>query len=178
MESLLDVLDFGLSPDPSTNIHTYRQLFDIKIQADGFYWQVFPLLTAAEAFIFYISVGSGAGNSEVFSKVLVSVVGVAFVTISWISFYINKSKLDLYTKRLFWMEVLCKYPVMHSKNVMAVSDRRFILNSPLYFYWTFFLHFLLFAHIMCILDAVEWDWHGGILVAGLYIYLVLLSFVG
>jgi hypothetical protein len=161
LEAMLDVHDFRLNrKSKHENLQAYRQLFDFKMQADTFYWQVFPLLTAAEAFILYISVGSGSStdDSELFSRVLMSIVGISFVVISWISFHINKSKLDVYTKRLFWVEVRCKYPIIHAKDVMVINDRRNFLQFSMYAYWTDFFRVLICTHVLCIFNAVGLNW--------------------
>lgn len=155
---------------------TYTHLHTEKLQADGFYWQVFPILTAGEAFIFFISIGPGTR----FSRILASVVGIAFVVICWISFAINKHKLDIYSKRLYCVELLTGRPQIHAPDYMSIRGRRRYLRFSLHDYWVKFFMFLIVCHVLAIVKAssgrhtVYMDGVKGICaIVGLYIVYVI-----
>jgi hypothetical protein len=128
----------------------YGKMTEQRTAADQFYWQVFPVITTAEAFIFYISVGSGSLAEFPDGRKLVAAVGLGFVVICWYSFYVNKSKLDIYTLRLFWLEVLTGRPQLHAASLMQTSERRFF-STTLYNAWQTFFVFLIACHVVSIL---------------------------
>lgn len=137
----------------------WKGILGMKLQADGFYWQVFPVLTAAEAFIFYISVGSG--GETLFAKVFTSMIGIMFVGICAFSFHVNMVKLDTYTMRLYWLETLAELPSMHSKALMSVTARTpplftgsYIPPQRLYDAWWLFLWSLEYSHGIAIVMAL------------------------
>jgi hypothetical protein len=132
----------------------YGKMTDQRTAADEFYWQVFPVITTAEAFIFYISVGSGALPGFSDGRKLVATVGIVFVLICWYSFYVNKTKLDTYTKRLFWLEVLTGRPQLHAASIMQTSERR-CFSTTLFDAWQTFFVFLIACHVVSIVWMVQ-----------------------
>ena len=156
-QALKDVILLMDGRDQKHYPNVYEAIRQVKIQAEGCYWQVFPVLTAAESFIFYISVGSGAAGK--FSRFLTSCIGIAFVFISMFSLHVKKQALDICTFRLFWLEVMFDLPRLNSYFFASIKNRRpWLFSLSLSHAWVAFMLVLLFCHALVIVDLYKDCW--------------------